>query len=93
MWFLYWLPATCMLSHTKSIRTGVVNVNAKFTSTDMRAEQKLKFPKLRMAYSREVTLPQGHFPTGSPGIGVWFRLPAQMNNVQYFGHSAEEAAV
>ena len=71
---------------------GVVNVNAKFTSTDMQATETEVSEATRMAT----------FTPGSdaarkaasklevPRIGVRFRLPAQMNNVQYFGRGPEE---
>ena len=72
--------------------SGVVNVNAKFTSTDMQAAETEVSEATRMAT----------FTPGSdaarkaasklevPRIGVRFRLPAQMNNVQYFGRGPEE---
>ena len=72
--------------------SGVVNVNAKFTSTDMQAAETEVSEATRMAT----------FTPGSdaarkaasklevPRIGVRFRLPAQMNNIQYFGRGPEE---
>ena len=71
---------------------GIVNVNAKFTSTDMQPTETEVSEATRMAT----------FTPGSdaarkaasklevPRIGVRFRLPAQMNNVQYFGRGPEE---
>lgn len=71
---------------------GVVNVNAHFSSTDMQAAETEVSEATRMAT----------FTPGSdaarkaasklevPRIGVRFRLPAQMNNVQYFGRGPEE---
>ena len=72
--------------------SGIVNVNAQFTSTDMQAAETEVSEATRMAT----------FTPGSdaarkaasklevPRIGVRFRLPAQMNNVQYFGRGPEE---
>ena len=72
--------------------SGIVHVNAKFTSTDMQAAETEVSEATRMAT----------FTPGSdaarkaasklevPRIGVRFRLPAQMNNVQYFGRGPEE---
>ena len=72
--------------------SGAVNVNAKFTSTDMQAAETEVSEATRMAT----------FTPGSdaarkaasklevPRIGVRFRLPAKMNNVQYFGRGPEE---
>ncbi|MDD3038934.1 glycoside hydrolase family 2 TIM barrel-domain containing protein [Bacteroides sp.] len=71
---------------------GVVNVNAYFSSTDMQPTETEVSEATRMAT----------FTPGSdaarkaasklevPRIGVRFRLPAQMNNVQYFGRGPEE---
>ena len=73
--------------HIQNLSERVVNVNAKFTSTDMQATETEVSEATRMAT----------FTPGSdaarkaasklevPRIGVRFRLPAQMNNVQYFG--------
>ena len=72
--------------------SGIVNVSAQFTSTDMQAAETEVSEATRMA----------NFTPGSdaarkaasklevPRIGVRFRLPAQMNNVQYFGRGPEE---
>ncbi len=72
--------------------SGVVNVNAKFTSTDMQASETEVSEATRMAT----------FTPGSdaarkaasklevPRIGMRFRLPARMNNVEYFGRGPEE---
>ena len=72
--------------------SGIVNVSAQFTSTDMQAAETEVSEATRMAT----------FTPGSdaarkaasklevPRIGVRFRLPAQMNNVQYFGRGPEE---
>ena len=72
--------------------SGIVHVNAKFTSTDMQAAETEVSEATRMAT----------FTPGSdaarkaasklevPRIGVRFRLPVQMNNVQYFGRGPEE---
>lgn len=72
--------------------SGVVNVNATFTSTDMQATETEVSEATRMAT----------FTPGSdaarkaasklevPRIGVRFRMPVQMNNVQYFGRGPEE---
>ena len=72
--------------------TYKIHVNAKFTSTDMQAAETEVSEATRMAT----------FTPGSdaarkaasklevPRIGVRFRLPAQMNNVQYFGRGPEE---
>ena len=72
--------------------SGIVHVNAKFTSTDMQAAETEVSEATRMAT----------FTPGSdaarkaasklevPRIGVRFPLPAQMNNVQYFGRGPEE---
>lgn len=72
--------------------SGVVKVNAQFTSTDMQATQTEVSEATRMAT----------FTPGSdaarksasklvlPRIGVRFRLPADMNNVQYFGRGLGE---
>ena len=72
--------------------SGIVNVSAQFTSTDMQAAETEVSEAMRMAT----------FTPGSdaarkaasklevPRIGVRFRLPAQMNNVQYFGRGPEE---
>ena len=67
-------------------------MNARFTSTDMQATETEVSEATRMAT----------FTPGSdaarkaasklevPRIGVRFRLPARMNNVQYFGRGPEE---
>ena len=72
--------------------SGIVNVSAQFTSTDIQAAETEVSEATRMAT----------FTPGSdaarkaasklevPRIGVRFRLPAQMNNVQYFGRGPEE---
>lgn len=72
--------------------SGIVNVNAKFTSTDMQAAE---------TEASEATRTATFTPGGDaarkaasklevPRIGVRFRLPAMMNNVQYFGRGPEE---
>ena len=72
--------------------SGVVNVNAHFTSTDMQAAE---------TEASEATRTATFTPGGDaarkaasklevPRIGVRFRLPAMMNNVQYFGRGPEE---
>ncbi len=72
--------------------SGAVKVNATFTSTDMQAAETEVSEATRMAT----------FTPGSdaarkaasklevPRIGVRFRVPADMNNVQYFGRGPEE---
>lgn len=72
--------------------SGVVNVKAQFTSTDMQAAETEVTEATRMAT----------FTPGSnaarkeasklevPRIGVRFRLPVQMNNVLYLGRGPEE---
>lgn len=72
--------------------SGAVNVNAKFTSTDMDAATSEVSEATRMAT----------FTPGSdaarkaasklevPRIGVRFRLPVEMNSVQYLGRGPEE---
>lgn len=72
--------------------SGVVNASVKFTSIDMQESQTEVSEATRMAT----------FTPGSeaarkaaaklevPRIGVRFRLPATMNNVQYFGRGPEE---
>lgn len=72
--------------------SGVVKADAKFTSTDMEAAK---------TEVSEATL-MATFTPGSdaarkaaaklevPRIGVRFRLPADMNNVEYFGRGPEE---
>lgn len=72
--------------------SGIVKVNAIFTSTDMQADNTEASEATRTAT----------FTPGSdaarkaaakldvPRIGVRFRLPAEMNKVQYFGRGPEE---
>ncbi|MEG1660562.1 MAG: glycoside hydrolase family 2 TIM barrel-domain containing protein [Bacteroides sp.] len=72
--------------------SGAVNVAARFTSTDMQAGTTEMSEATRMAT----------FTPGSdaarkaatklevPRIGVRFRLPAEMNQMQYFGRGPEE---
>lgn len=72
--------------------TGVVKVNARFTSTDMKAADNEVSEATRTAT----------FTPGSgaarkaaskleiPRIGIRFRLPAEMNNMQYLGRGPEE---
>ncbi|WP_106829624.1 glycoside hydrolase family 2 TIM barrel-domain containing protein [Parabacteroides pacaensis] len=72
--------------------SGVVNASVKFTSTDMQAAPTEVSEATRMAT----------FTPGSeaarkaaaklevPRIGVRFRLPVSMNQVQYFGRGPEE---
>lgn len=72
--------------------SGIVNVKTLFTSTDMQAAETEVSEATRTAT----------FTPGSdavrkaasklevPRIGVRFRLPAQMNNVQYFGRGPGE---
>lgn len=71
---------------------GTVNVKAQFTSTDMAPTETEVSEATRMAT----------FTPGSdaacmaasklevPRIGIRFRMPSQMNNVQYFGRGPEE---
>lgn len=76
----------------KILPTGVVNVDARFTSVSMEAtpgeiseESRLATfsPKSQAAREAAVKLEV-------PRIGVRFRLPADMQQVQYFGRGPEE---
>ncbi|WP_368736331.1 hypothetical protein, partial [Staphylococcus equorum] len=72
--------------------SGAVNVSVRFTSTDMQAATTEVSEATRMAT----------FTPGSeaarkatsklevPRIGIRFRLPAEMNEVEYFGRGPEE---
>ena len=72
--------------------SGIVNVSAQFTSTDMQAAETEVSEATRMAT----------FTPGSdaarkaasklevPRIGVRFRLPATMNQLEYFGRGPLE---
>jgi len=72
--------------------SGVVKVNARFTSTDMQATETEVSEATRMA-----TFTPGNDEARKaaaklnvPRIGVRFRLPAEMNKVEYFGRGPEE---
>ena len=72
--------------------SGVVKVNARFTSTDMQATETEVSEATRMA-----TFTPGNDKARKaaaklnvPRIGVRFRLPAEMNKVEYFGRGPEE---
>ena len=72
--------------------SGAVNVAARFTSTDMDAAQTevsestrtATFPPGRDAARKEAS------KLNVPRIGVRFRLPASMNQVEYFGRGPAE---
>lgn len=72
--------------------SGVVNVSAKFTSTDMsetatemsEATKTATFTPGSSAARKEAA------KLTVPRIGVRFRIPATMNNVQYFGRGPED---
>lgn len=89
----YLLPAgNLYIVNYKIYPSGIVNVSAQFTSTDMSAEKTEVSEATRMAT----------FTPGSdaarkeasklnvPRIGVRFRLPVAMNSIQYFGRGPEE---
>ena len=72
--------------------SGVIKVNARFTSTDMQATETEVSEATRMA-----TFTPGNDEARKaaaklnvPRIGVRFRLPAEMNKVEYFGRGPEE---
>lgn len=72
--------------------SGVVKVDARFTSTDMQAAEAEVSEATRMA-----TFTPGNDEARKaaaklnvPRIGVRFRLPADMNIVEYFGRGPEE---
>lgn len=76
----------------KIFPTGVVKVNATFTSTDMQAAE----TEVSEATRTATFTPGGDAARKAasklevPRIGVRFRLPANMNNVEYFGRGPEE---
>lgn len=72
--------------------SGVVKVDARFTSTDMQAAETEISEATRTATFtpgndevRKVTA-----KLNVPRIGIRFRLPAEMNKVEYFGRGPEE---
>lgn len=89
----YLLPAgNLYIVQYKVYPSGVVNVAARFTSTEMEATE------VEMSEStRTATFSPGSDAARKeasklivPRIGVRFRLPATMENVQYFGRGPEE---
>lgn len=72
--------------------SGVVKVDARFTSTDMQAAETEVSEATRMATftpgNDEVR--KAAAKLNVPRIGVRFRLPAEMNKVEYFGRGPEE---
>ncbi|KAA6342706.1 Beta-galactosidase [termite gut metagenome] len=71
---------------------GIVNVNVKFTSTTMQAvETELSEEARKATFSpgNEIAR-KAAAELEVPRIGVRFRLPADMNQVEYFGRGPEE---
>ncbi len=78
--------------HYKIYPDGIVNVQVQFTSTDMQAAETEVSEATRTA-----TFTPGNDAARRsasklevPRIGVRFRLPAEMNRVNYFGRGPEE---
>lgn len=72
--------------------SGVVNVSAKFTSTEMSetATEASEATKMATFTPGSSAARKEAAKLTVPRIGVRFRLPATMNNVQYFGRGPEE---
>ena len=89
----YLLPAgNLYIVNYKIYPSGVVNVSAQFTSTEMTATEAEVSEATRMATfspGREEAR-KAASKLNVPRIGVRFRLPANMNTVQYFGRGPEE---
>lgn len=89
----YLLPAgNLYIVNYKIYPSGVVNVSARFTSTDMEETQIEVSEETRMATfspgSRDARKESSKLEV--PRIGVRFRLPANMETVQYFGRGPNE---
>ena len=72
--------------------SGVMNVSARFTSTDMSAAEVQVSEATRTATftpGKEAARKDAS-KLNVPRIGVRFRLPASMNTVRYFGRGPEE---
>lgn len=89
----YLLPAgNLYIVNYKVYPSGIVNVSARFTSSDMKeaevgvseATRTATFSPGQEEARRKASLLE------VPRIGVRFRLPANMNQVQYFGRGPEE---
>lgn len=89
----YLLPAGNLYIVTyKVYPSGVVNVAAHFTSTDMQAAQTEVSEATRTATftpGREAARKEAS-KLNVPRIGVRFRLPANMEQLQYFGRGPKE---
>ena len=72
--------------------TGVVNVNAHFTSVSMEAtpDEISEATKSATFSPKSQAAREAAAKLEVPRIGVRFRLPADMQQVQYFGRGPEE---
>jgi beta-galactosidase len=71
--------------------SGIVNVNAKFTAVAMPvAETRLSEEARRATFSPRSENARRAEEPEVPRIGVRFRLPVDMNRVEYFGRGPEE---
>lgn len=89
----YLLPAgNLYIVNYKVYPSGIVNVSAKFTSSDMEETKMEVSEATRMAtFSPGSEAARKESSTLEvPRIGVRFRLPVSMDNVQYFGRGPEE---
>lgn len=89
----YLLPAgNLYIVSYKIYPSGIVNVSAKFTSTDMNAAETEVSEATRMATFSpgSEAARKAASKLNVPRIGVRFRLPVQMDNVQFFGRGPEE---
>lgn len=89
----YLLPAgNLYIVDYKIYPSGVVNVSARFTSTEMTASEAEVSESTRTATfspGREEAR-KAASKLNVPRIGVRFRLPVNMNTVEYFGRGPEE---
>lgn len=89
----YLLPAgNLYIVNYKIYPSGVVNVSAKFTSTEMSATETEVSESTRTATFSpgSEAARKAASKLNVPRIGVRFRMPVSMNNVQYFGRGPEE---
>lgn len=87
----YQLPAGNQYLVNYTIRpSGIVNVAARFTSTETQEGRTEQSEATRTATYSPGSDRRAPSVLEVPRIGVRFRLPASMNTVQYFGRGPEE---